>query len=96
MGREEKAVIAITLLAILFLRKTHEDTQVASQIFIIDQSDCWIASSNEELTAKYGLSVQDENRDMLVGIGYPSLTLIDFPNFFVSQHGAELFVGLAH
>jgi hypothetical protein len=40
VGREEKAVIAITLLAILFLRKTHEDTQAACQTFIIDQSDC--------------------------------------------------------
>jgi hypothetical protein len=40
VGREEKAVIAITLLAILFLRKTHEDTQAASQTFIIDPSDC--------------------------------------------------------
>jgi hypothetical protein len=40
LRREEKAVIAITLLAILFLRKTHENTQAAFQTFIIDQSDC--------------------------------------------------------
>jgi hypothetical protein len=40
LRREEKAVTAITVWAILFLLKTHDDTQAASQTFIIDQSDC--------------------------------------------------------
>jgi hypothetical protein len=32
--------LAVTVWAILFLRKTHDDTQATPETFIIDQGDC--------------------------------------------------------
>jgi hypothetical protein len=44
-GMGKKAVIAITLLAILFFPQNPHDTQAASRTFIIAQGDCWNGTS---------------------------------------------------
>jgi hypothetical protein len=69
LGREEKAVIAITLLAILFCRKIHTTVRPLVRLSLTKEIVELELHKMKSLQLSMDLSGEDENRDMLSELG---------------------------